>query len=204
MRGTVIRYNYFHHISGFRGPRLRRRVPGRSVLRHRDLRQPVLQGDAGGDDRRRPRLHDRQQRLRRLRAGHARGRPRPGLGGFLARHDWRTTLAAVPYQNALWASRYPKLVHILDQNPMAPVDNLIARNICVRGRWGDFETVAKPLVTFQDNLLDRDPRFVDPEHHNFQLKDDSPAYKLGFERIPLEKIGLYATPQCASWPVRPE
>ena len=80
--------------------------------------------------------------------------------------------------------------------------NLIARNICVRGRWGDFEAAAKPLVTFQDNLLDQDPRFVDPEHQNFQLKDDSPAYKLGFQRIPLEKIGLYQSPQRGSWPVR--
>jgi len=28
---------------------------------------------------------------------------------------------------------------------------------------------------------------VDRKH---QLRDDSPAYKLGFERIPVEKIGL--------------
>ena len=73
---------------------------------------------------------------------------------------------------------------------MAPKGNLIARNICVGGRWGDFEDKAKPLVTFQDNLLDQDPHFVDPEHLNFQLKDDSPAYKLGFQRIPMEKIGF--------------
>ena len=79
--------------------------------------------------------------------------------------------------------------------------NLVARNICVGGRWGDFEAKARPLVTFQDNLLDQDPRFVDPEHLNFQLKDDSPSLKLGFQRIPLEKIGLYQDQSRASWPV---
>ena len=84
---------------------------------------------------------------------------------------------------------------------MAPRNNRIARNICVRGRWGDFEARAKPLVTFQDNLLDRDPRFVDPDHLNFQLKDNSPAWKLGFRRIPLEEIGLYQDSSRASWPV---
>ena len=76
----------------------------------------------------------------------------------------------MPYQEPLWARRYPKLVHILDDDPMAPKGNVIARNICVGGRWGDFEAKAKPLVTFQDNLLDQDPRFVDAEHLDFRLK----------------------------------
>jgi hypothetical protein len=84
---------------------------------------------------------------------------------------------------------------------MAPRGNVIERNICVGGRWGDFEAKAKPLVSFRDNLLDQDPRFVDPEHLNFQLKDDSPAFKLGFQKIPLEKIGLYEDDRRASWPV---
>ena len=46
-------------------------------------------------------------------------------------------------------------------------------------------------MTFRDNLLDQDPHFVDPWHDNFQLRDDSPAWKLGFVRIPLERIGMY-------------
>ena len=46
-----------------------------------------------------------------------------------------------------------------------------------------------------------DPMFVDPAAGNFRLKDDSPAWKLGFKPIPLEKIGLHAGPNRASWPV---
>ena len=110
-------------------------------------------------------------------------------------------LDQVPYRAPLWAGRYPKLASILDDEPMAPKGNLIVRNICVGGRWGDFDAKAKPMIAFQGNLLDQDPRFVDAEHKNFQLKDDSPAFKLGFEQIPLEKIGLYRSAERASWPV---
>ena len=33
---------------------------------------------------------------------------------------------------------------------------------------------------------------VDRARLNFQLREDSPAYKMGFQRIPIEKIGLYS------------
>ena len=63
---------------------------------------------------------------------------------------------------------------------------------------------AKPGVALKDNLVGQDPRFVDAAHENFQLRDDSPAWKLGFRRIPIEKIGLYPSDDRASWPVRHE
>jgi len=66
---------------------------------------------------------------------------------------------------------------------------VIARNICVGGRWDDIESKARPLITFEDNLLDADPLFVDAARGNFELKPESPAWKLGFRRIPIEKIG---------------
>jgi hypothetical protein len=56
-------------------------------------------------------------------------------------------------------------------------------------------------VTFVDNVVGEDPHFVDPEHLNFGLKDDSPAFKLGFQRLPIEKMGLYKDTLRASWPV---
>ena len=50
--------------------------------------------------------------------------------------------------------------------------------------------------------MDIDPRFVDATAQNFQLRHDSPAWKIGFQRIPIEKIGLYPSEDRASWPVR--
>ncbi len=119
-------------------------------------------------------------------------------GGFQGLKD---KLEALPYKGELWARRYPQLVNTLDENPMAPVGNVIARNICVGGRWGDFEASAKPLITFIDNLVGEDPHFVDAANLNFNLRPDSPALKLGFKPLPLGKIGLYQSPARASWPV---
>jgi hypothetical protein len=201
MRGTVIRHNYFHHIQGFEGRGcvgvyLDDQFCGTEIVGNLFYKVTRAAMIGGGRDC----SIVNNIFVDCVPATHVDSR---GLGwAAFSRDTMEQSLAAVPYQNALWASRYPKLVHILDQNPMAPVGDLIARNICVRGTWGDFDKDAKPLVKFQDNLLDRDPRFVDPARQNFQLKEDSPAYKLGFQRIPLEKIGLYRSPERASWPVR--
>ena len=57
------------------------------------------------------------------------------------------------------------------------------------------------IVRVENNLVDKDPHFVDRDKADFRLKDDSPAFKLGFKQIPVEKIGLYKGPLRASWPV---
>ena len=113
----------------------------------------------------------------------------------------KAKLEQMPYKDALWASRYPKLSTILDEEPMSPRGHVIARNICVGGVWASVTNAAKPLVQFQDNLVGQDPHFVDAGRGDFHLKEDSPAWGLGFKPIPLEKIGLYQSPERASWPV---
>ncbi len=55
-------------------------------------------------------------------------------------------------------------------------------------KYGD----KKIMEEFKENtFLDHDPGFVDRANGDFRLKDDSPAFKLGFKQIPVEKIGLY-------------
>ncbi|NLV46196.1 MAG: hypothetical protein GXY07_17040, partial [Candidatus Hydrogenedentes bacterium] len=44
---------------------------------------------------------------------------------------------------------------------------------------------------------DVDPLFVDREKLDFRLKEDSPAFAIGFEAIPVEKIGLFEHPDRA-------
>lgn len=46
-----------------------------------------------------------------------------------------------------------------------------------------------------------DPLFVDPENDDYRLRPESPAFSLGFKELPLDQIGLYDSPDRASWPV---
>jgi hypothetical protein len=46
-----------------------------------------------------------------------------------------------------------------------------------------------------------DPLFVDPAHDDYRLRPGSPALKLGFRPIPLDRIGPYRSPLRASWPI---
>jgi hypothetical protein len=46
-----------------------------------------------------------------------------------------------------------------------------------------------------------DPLFVDPKKDDYRLKPGSPAFKLGFQPIPVEKIGPYRDDLRASWPI---
>ena len=62
-------------------------------------------------------------------------------------------------------------------------------------------------TAWQDMGLDRssvvaDPLFVDAARGDYRLQPESPALKLGFEPIPVERIGCYADPLRATWPVR--
>ncbi len=54
---------------------------------------------------------------------------------------------------------------------------------------------------FDRNSLVADPLFVDPANDDYRLRPESPAFKLGFKPIPVEKIGPYESPDRASWPI---
>ena len=46
-----------------------------------------------------------------------------------------------------------------------------------------------------------DPQFVDPKKDDYRLKPGSPAFKLGFKPIAVEKIGPYRNELRATWPI---
>jgi hypothetical protein len=46
-----------------------------------------------------------------------------------------------------------------------------------------------------------DPQFVDPARDDYRLRATSPAFALGFKPIPVEKIGPFASPDRATWPI---
>lgn len=59
------------------------------------------------------------------------------------------------------------------------------------------------LEEFKQNVfLQADPGFMNFAAEDFRLKLDSPAYKLGFKPIPIEKIGLFTDEQRRALPKR--
>jgi len=95
----------------------------------------------------------------------------------------------------LYDARYPDLATLNQyytvDTGVPPENNRVCRNICVGGTWvaADWHPVAEYLV-LEDNLVGGDPGFVDAEHDDYQLRDDAAAFKVGFERIPVEEMGL--------------
>jgi hypothetical protein len=46
-----------------------------------------------------------------------------------------------------------------------------------------------------------DPLFVEPRNDNYRLRPNSPAFRVGFQPIPVDSIGPYKDPLRASWPI---
>jgi parallel beta-helix repeat protein len=101
-------------------------------------------------------------------------------------------LNAIKFREPPYSKRYPELLKLYDRNPALPEGNSIVNNIAYGGKWLELlDGVTDKVVRIEGNLFGVDPGFVDQKKKNFQLRKDSPAYKLGFQRIPMEKIGLY-------------
>jgi len=206
MRGTVIRHNYMHHISGHEGRGcvgvyLDDMFCGTEISGNVFYKVTRAAFVGGGRDC----LVENNIFVDCPRALHVDAR---ALGWAHACADrWieegkaKGTLSGIRYKEPPYSTRYPKLINILDEDPKAPVGNLVRRNIFRGSRWNDIYGRAKPLVKLEDNLIDEDPLFVNEKELDFRLREGSPALKLGFKPIPIEKIGLYKDERRASWPV---
>jgi len=102
----------------------------------------------------------------------------------------RERMEAVAAGEPPYATRYPELLTLYDDEPAVAKNNRIERNICVGGRWLDLrDGLTTEVVRVAHNLVDVDPRFVDGDAGDYRLRPDSPALALGFEPLPLARIG---------------
>ena len=204
MRGTVIRHNFLHHINGFEGRGcvgvyLDDMFCGTVVYGNVFYKVTRAAFIGGGRDC----VVENNLFVDCTPALHIDARAM-GWAGDIVNTLMRERLLAMPYREKLWVERYPELVNIWEDEPAAPKGNLVARNISRGGQWDGVRDEARSYVTFKDNLVDVDVGFVEEPPESFLLRDDSPAYTLGFKRIPTEKIGLYEDERRASWPVQHE
>jgi hypothetical protein len=76
-----------------------------------------------------------------------------------------------------------------------PGGNVVARNVCY-GKWLKVYWHATPaMLRLENNLTNALSAFVmtstAPQAADFEPQPDSPAWRLGFEPLPLSRIGLY-------------
>lgn len=93
-----------------------------------------------------------------------------------------------------YSTRYPELAALKKyyaSNAGIPPGNItIAHNICANSQWLSLQWQAnKAMVHVDQNLINADPHFVNAAAGNYQLRSDSPAFGLGFKKLPLEQIG---------------
>ncbi len=201
MRGHKIRYNFLHNIHGFQGKGClgvylddcfsSADISGNIFY---DVATAVLIG--GGRDNRLTNnlfLHcDRAFSIDARGLGWAKG-----VGDFATKE-----LLSLNYKQPPWSIKYPELLKILEDEPLAPKGNVVACNISWDGKWGSTEPKAAPYVKFEGNLIDVDPRLAGKPPADFGLTADSPALKLGFRPIPFKNIGIYRSEDRASWPAK--
>ncbi len=206
MRGTVVRHNYLHHINGFQGRGcvgvyLDDMFCGTDIVGNVFYKVTMAAFIGGGRDCSVvnnvfvdcPRaLHIDSRAL---------GWAKYHAETWVKEGKEKGTHLGIRFKEPPYSTRWPQLVNILDDEPFAPKGNVVERNIFVGQGWSDVDGRAKPYVTMKDNLSDTDPLFVAKPPASFELRKDSPAWKLGFQPIPFDKIGLYNDADRASWPV---
>jgi hypothetical protein len=203
MRGHKIRYNYLHHIRGFQGKGCLG-VYLDDCFSSADISSNVFYDVAtailigGGRD-------NRLTNNLFVECGQAFSIDARGLGWAKGVGEFATKeLIALDYKRPPWSTRYPELLNLLEDEPLAPKGNVVARNVCWGGKWGSTEAKAQPHVKFESNLIGSDPGFSGKPPADFTLSKDSPAWKLGFQPIPFDRIGVYRSDERASWPVQKE
>ncbi len=100
-------------------------------------------------------------------------------------------LEAVKYREPPYRDRYPGLLTYLDDNPGMPKGNRIVRNIFTGGKgWIQITPeVDRAVVEVRDNYLGHTPGFVDRAKGDFRLRPDAPPRRMGFQPLPLERVG---------------
>ncbi len=208
-RGNRIRHNYIHHTGGVgmgsMGVYMDDCVSGTEIFGNVFYKVQRAAFLGGGRDH--PVLNNVFVDCDHAVELDGRGLDRSPVWRGMVDDTMRRRLEDVPL--ALYRARYPEL-RTLDPHygaPGAPAvtgeafrgvppeGNRVARNVCV-GKWLRVGWNAKQeMLRLEDNVVGDDPGFAGPitdasSALDFELRPDAAAWQAGFERIPLERIGL--------------
>jgi len=195
VRGNVIRHNYIHdvHGPGALGAQvvyLDDAASGSLVFGNIIVRSSRAMLIGGGRDNRIENnvIVDCPESIRIDDRGLNWMKGHVGPGGIM-----RERLAALPTREEPWASRYPELVGILENDPGAPRGNIVQRNAIVRSGAMSFAASVVEHGTIENNRTsDAAPVFADETGGNLRLREGPIRIREipGFEPIPADAIGL--------------
>lgn len=198
MRGTEIRFNFMHHVTGFEdrgcvGVYLDDMFCGTRIYGNLFYRVTRAAFIGGGRDV----IVENNLFVDCNPALHIDNRAQ-GWAADTVETTMKERLDAMPYQSALWAARYPELPGIWEDEPAAPKGNRVVRNVSAGGTWDGVQDGARSYQTIEDNVIMDDPGFAHserargerPKAVDFVLTPDAPAFELGFEALPLAAMGL--------------
>ncbi|HUW32745.1 MAG TPA: right-handed parallel beta-helix repeat-containing protein, partial [Planctomycetota bacterium] len=219
-RGNIIRHNYIHDTGGFgmgsMAVYLDDCVSGQTVVGNLFVRVTRAVMIGGGRDIRvennvfvdcKPAIWF-----------DGRGLDKSPVWHNMVYNTMKQRLDDVNYHQPPYSERYPELLQLdayyAKDDGIPPENNVVARNICFGGTWIEatwhkvehYLKLEQNIVSIDAKNLDAasrqsqhrarvnqagvDPRFLDPSHDNYALRPESPAWKIGFQPIPVEKIGL--------------
>ncbi len=114
-------------------------------------------------------------------------------------------LNSMRYKQPPWSFRYPPLVGMIEKEPAIwgkIQGSIIERNVNTGGRFISFGEGTLATTRFNDNWDGNDPLFMDREKMDFSFRPGSHVYGLtGCGEIETKKAGVYQDKLRASWPI---
>ena len=215
-RGTVIRNNFFHHLSYHSSPNLNQGLNaihidaingGLVIEKNFFYRFPNGVSNPQPENRIENNIFVDAE-IRSIGQGDRSGLFNTIDGEPIA--DRISTLAAryltwARYKQPPWSYRYPQLFDMLyRKDPVGLAkDNVIERNVNTGGPFLSVAGGIRDRNTIRSNWDGEDPFFVDRKKGDFRIRPGSPVYGLsGCEPVSMEGIGVYKDPLRASWPIK--
>jgi len=211
-RGTVIRNNFFHHISDHFSPNTSHTVTAIHIdnleaglviegnIFYRVAYTSI--GNSGPDTRFENNIFiDTPKGIEQW------NRHYIASGTEQSRENFKRSLHLVNYKQPPWSRRYPLLSEIFESGkPVGwPKNTVVERNVMPTGTLVSYGGADREDILIGPNWQGGNPFFMDQDNMNFNILPGSPVFGFtGHEPIPFNSIGLYDDPLRASWPVKRE
>ena len=196
-RGSIIRYNYFHHLHGVEGQEGWNEVmaiylddwsSGATIFGNVFYKAGRTAMIGGG----RENLVENNVFIDGAPAIHVDSR---GMGWAKYYFDGSDNtlferLEAIRPNEPPYNEHYPSLAGIPKDHPALPLGNRIINNLSSGENWMELvNKETEPLVFFEDNRIDINKKYLLNKDNKIEIQYDQIELPTGFQPIPFEKIG---------------